>query len=955
VTHPLPPSPVSSPAPLTAPLSDAEWDRVFELARAHGAAGRAERDRVLAELRRGGARELLCAALEVRWGLGEPAPDGADAEELVGGRFRVRLQVGSGGAGSVFLGVSPEVDAPHPVAVKLLRLPRAAAARRAVSEAWERERDLLGEFSSSGRVPALLAAGEHRARDGTEYLYLCTEYKHGLNLVRWCREHALASEARIALFLDLCDAVALLHRHGLVHGDLTPANVHVEAAAGHTRVWILDLGLAAVRGRPWADDGALIGTPGYMSPEQLSADCGPVDDRTDVFALGVLLFELLEERPWLELPSALTPASLRETMGQAPAIRLASIAEPARRTALEAALRRATALAPQQRFAQVSALAEALRARPGPSGSRAQPGPLARLVVERAFRLLLGVALLGFGALLLFAFAPSARVDALLERALAEYPGALAQSCEGAGGAVDEDCALQHLALRLGTDSSALRGQLRALARRLGEGPGAAAVLSARAAYLMGEHAEAERLALRAAQEQRAQGWPDPTDTAAAYELAAEAALQRLSPHDALHYLGQAQARLDRRAHPVEWASVERVRAGALYQAREHARALAALEPLLGDLERRLGPAHPLSLSSRSLLAAVLMAQGRYADAEREQRQLLVRRRELLGPEDPDTLASLHNLAIALELQGQLGEAERLYRELLPALQRRWGAQHRRSLRAQHNLATLLSAQRRDAEAAAAHQAVATAYESALGPDDPETLTALESLAAALRRRGERERAALLQRRVSEARARTLGPAHADTLQSRYNEVLLLADASRFEEAEPQARELLQACAESLEPTHPLRRAALDLHAHALAGRGQHHAAAAAYRELLASYAEPPGGPAAPREQLAAAYVNLSWQLLLADQRGEALRTAEEGLARCPGERPLELNRAHALLLTGSTAAAREVYLRYRGQRAGEDQAWEDALAQDFAALERAGLGHALFASISAQLRLRDF
>jgi serine/threonine protein kinase len=220
------------------------------------------------------------------------------------GRYRVIRRLGEGGMGVVY---EAEQDTPRrAVAVKVLRpgLVSPNLLKRFANEA-----EILGRLQHPG-VAQIFEAGV--ADDGQPFFAM--EFVRGVPLDEYVRRHSLAAAARLELVARVCDAVHHAHERGVVHRDLKPDNVLVD---DHGRPKVLDFGIARVAGgeRPSATartrTGQMIGTLGYMSPEQVVGDPSAVDGRTDVFALGVILYELFAHRPPYHLDDLPLPEAAR--------------------------------------------------------------------------------------------------------------------------------------------------------------------------------------------------------------------------------------------------------------------------------------------------------------------------------------------------------------------------------------------------------------------------------------------------------------------------------------------------------------------------------------------------------------------------------------------------------------------------------------------------------------------
>ena len=217
-----------------------------------------------------------------------PSQDEGDGP-LVGatiGGFRILRLLGEGGMGAVY-----EAEQNHPLRRVALKVLRSALASMEVRRRFEVEAELLGRLHHPN-IAQVYEAGVHVLEGGFELPYFAMEYIAGArHLTRYAEEEDLDLRARIELMTEVCDAVVAAHQRGILHRDLKPSNLLVDRDA---RVRVIDFGVA----RATEDDrlvtktGEVIGTPAYMSPEQLSGRPEKVDVRSDVWALGVVLYRL---------------------------------------------------------------------------------------------------------------------------------------------------------------------------------------------------------------------------------------------------------------------------------------------------------------------------------------------------------------------------------------------------------------------------------------------------------------------------------------------------------------------------------------------------------------------------------------------------------------------------------------------------------------------------------------
>jgi WD40 repeat protein/serine/threonine protein kinase len=260
--------------------------------------------------------------------LHRPASD--DAPGSVIGPYKLLQQLGEGGMGTVFM-----AEQTRPVQrVVALKLIKAGMDSRAVLARFEAERQALALMDHPNIAKVFDAGTTDRGLP-----YFVMELIKGVPIMKYCDDHQLTCGARLELFVSVCQAVQHAHQKGIIHRDLKPSNVLVCLYDGKPVPKVIDFGVAKATGQRLTDRtlftavGSVVGTLEYMSPEQAEVNQLDVDTRSDIYSLGVLLYELLTGTTPLERERCKTTSFLevlrliREEEPQRPSTRLLSTKE----------------------------------------------------------------------------------------------------------------------------------------------------------------------------------------------------------------------------------------------------------------------------------------------------------------------------------------------------------------------------------------------------------------------------------------------------------------------------------------------------------------------------------------------------------------------------------------------------------------------------------------------------
>jgi serine/threonine protein kinase/Tfp pilus assembly protein PilF len=741
------------------------------------------------------------------------------------GLYRLVRKLGEGGMGQVWLA---EQTAPvkRRVALKLIK---GGMYDSAVMQRFESERQSLAVMNHPA-IAKVFDAGSTAA--GQPYFVM--EYVDGPPVTRYCDNKKLNVRERLRLFIKVCEGVQHAHQKAIIHRDLKPSNVLVVEVDGKPVPRIIDFGIAkAISAEAGSEQtmftqaGALIGTPGFMSPEQADPSVLDVDTRTDVYSLGVILYVLLtgtapfDPDQWKKKPLDEVLRNLREEDPPSPSTKLSE----EKNTATASAEKRGTV--PGQlvsllkgdldwitmkamekdrarRYGTPAELAADIErylenrpvvARPASSGYR-----LKKYVQRHRAGVVLGVV----SVMMLIAFAVAQAVQ--LKRITRERDRAdrVTQFMTGM-------FKVSHPNEAKGNSITA-REILDKASKEISAGLVKDPEVQADLMYTMagtynglGLYSVARPLLERTAEIQvRALGSKDPKTLRSRKELAATIGMQGHFPE--AEKLERETLEIQQRVlgleHPDTLSSTNGL-AKTLSDEGRYAEA-EKLERETLEIQRRvLGPEHPDTLSSMNRLARTLSDAGRYPEAENFGRETLEIQQRVLGPEHPDTLSSMRALATTWYLAGHYVEAEKMYREALDIERRVLGQEHPDTLRLMDILAITLDAEERYAEAEKLQLQVLEISRRVLGTENPDTLATMNNLAITLQSERRYPEAEKMYRGALDIERRVLGQEHPDTLGTMNNLANTLQTESRYAEAEKLERETLDTRRKVLGPEHP--------------------------------------------------------------------------------------------------------------------------------------------------------
>lgn len=752
-----------------------------------------------------------------------PADDAALAPGTRLGHYRIEALLGRGGMGEVYRAGQLE-PVRRTVAIKLLHARRLDARHLAY---FEVERQMLAQM----KHPAIAQVYDAGATD-EGYPYFVMEFIEGSPLTGFCEQRGLPLRERLELFIRVCEGVQHAHQKGVIHRDLKPGNILVSEVDGRPLPKIIDFGIATAASRSLvagerAGELERAGTPDYMSPEQAGLESVEVDTRSDVYSLGVLLYELLAGRRPGAGDDSSAAAHTASTTVRPPSAQIETLApgnsaaragqlglsQPRLRKVLRSELDwvvlKAMCRDRTGRYSSAAELAQELRRflddqplQAVPTGRRYVLGKYLRrnrLAVGAAAAVALAV-LAGLG-LSLYGLQ-----QAREQRALAERRSADLERVAAFQQAMLEGIDIEAMGVEL---AAGLREQLMA----------ANPSRSAEVERLLGQ-ASPPDLARRLLGKQLLAGAERAIESDFADQSLLAADLHEAvgDVYSALALNADAErafkAVVDRRAaglgpgHPAT-LDARRKQAAAQGNRGDLAGALATFEAIAPEVAG-MGAGSDLPVELELNIAGVLVGLGRLPEARDRQQALYDGLLAARGPDDPQSMSVLNNLAISHARTGDQPRALGILEDLYPRRARLLGPEHEDTLATMANLA-ILRVMSGDIDGAMQMQReLADIFARKLGREHPTTLNQRNNLGNMINDLANREddpalraEAIAITREVLEARERVLGPSSRDVLRSRLNLSAMLAQDKRFDEALVLEHEVIEGRRALLGPDHP--------------------------------------------------------------------------------------------------------------------------------------------------------
>jgi len=640
------------------------------------------------------------------------------------GHYKLLERIGEGGMGEVWMAEQFE-PMQRKVALKIIK---EGMDTRQVIARFEAERQALALMDHPNIAKVFDAGATDAGRP-----YFVMELVKGTPITTYCDDHRLTLRERLELFLPVCQAIQHAHQKGIIHRDIKPSNVLIAPYDGQPVPKVIDFGVAKAIGERLTERtlytgfGSVVGTLEYMSPEQAELNNQDIDTRSDIYALGVLLYELLTGTMPLGR-ERLTHAAFTEMLR---AIREEEPPKPS--TRLSDSKETLVSIA-EQRHTEPARLSRLMR------------GELDWIVMKclekdrtRRYETANGLAHDIENYLLdepVLACPPRAAYR--LKKLIRRNKGPVAA------------VALVLLAL-MGGIAGTTWGLVRAQrARREAQ---------ARTAETQAVLDFVENRIFAAAR-------PEGVEGGLGREVTLRKAVEAALPFVEKSFTDQ----------PLIEARLRYTLAQSFAYLGGTSSALEQLEPAQRLYSQHCAPDDPDRLRCMAFLAATYLALGRPVDAVKLHEKTLALQKARLGRDHADTLVSMHHLAETYDALGRHGEALTLREETLALRKAKFGPDHRDTLKSMHDLANSYEALGRLADALKLHEETLALQKAKFGPDDRDTLFSMHEVACCYDALGRPADAQRLQEHALAMKKAKLGPDHPETIAGMWHLALVLFD-----------------------------------------------------------------------------------------------------------------------------------------------------------------------------------
>jgi eukaryotic-like serine/threonine-protein kinase len=815
--------------------------------------------------------ERLLAADQHSSGILEHAPDAglpkdwqpplAD-DRVFAGRFKLREKLGEGGMGEVWV-----ADQTQPVrrrvALKIVRtgadsarmLARFDQERQAlalmdhpnIAKVFDAGIDSVDEDQQSGVKDQGLSGPNPNADSGrlspwAGRPYVVMELIKGVSITQYCDKAKLVPRARLELFIQVCHAVQHAHQKGIIHRDLKPSNILVGLYDGKPVPKVIDFGIAKATGPRlteqtiYTEVGVLVGTLEYMSPEQAERNNLDIDTRSDVYALGVVLYELL---------TGTTPLQRKRTKdaGLWDLLRMIREEEPPR---------------PSARLTTTEEM-------PSIAANRG-------LEPKKLNGLLRG------------------ELDWIVMKCLEKDRARRYETASGL--AMDLKRYLADLPVEASPPSAGYR--FKKFLRRHKRPVLVASIIfvllvAGIVGTTLGLKLASDRLAQVEAEKQRAdeeRSIAKAVDDFLQKDLLDQADIGNQAAGNERNRNITVRELLDRAAQGLEtrFAGQERTEAairltvGRAYQAvGAYPTAQKHMERAVAIRQAKLGPGHPETLEGMENLAGLYSVRGEYGEAQRLYEQVLKTRRADNGDNNANTLQSMNDLGLLFLLRGMFEKAEPLLQAALDGRRAKLGPDHLETLESTRNLARLYSSRNQFHKAEPLHKQALDGLRAKLGADHPRTIVAMHNMAEPYIKWGRYEEAESTFTELVAVRRTKLGPDHPETLAAMHDLAVVYELRRDYEKAESLFKQVLARRRATLESGHPDMFATMQQLASVYLLQGQYKEAEPLFKDALAGQRLNPG---AGHPDTINTMVNLGVLYRDRDRYSEAESLLREAIAR---------------------------------------------------------------------------